>query len=405
MSSNLPQSKFLSMSMKHQHHILLIPIMAGVIAATGCSDDNTTQPTVNDPSVIAFNAPAVSVEAITQKGAVKSASRSTLLHAFPQGESFNVLGYCIPRKVGITAEADRSQASERWANKADFSVADVFYNTPVSVSGATATYSGTLKQWYTTTDNNDAANFRYSFMAYYPTGCFTVSPADANTVGAPVFTFTVPTEAYSDHTLMPDAMIAANFNHRQADGKVDLTFRHLLTAFRFRINNYDTEQLKIESVALSGQFYRSSTFSFATEAVSQTTPQLQSNSYQGNFQIISATDNFQVAGGGSKMLGTAADGTDGTSLLLLTNPAATPEAVDTGTDYFIGNNKILAITYSIGADTPVTVNVPFQLTYKTAPAHRYTVNLNFVGDKFVLTFLADNNENWEDGSDNDITIN
>ncbi len=51
------------------------------------------------------------------------------------------------------------------------------------------------------------------------------------------------------------------------------------------------------------------------------------------------------------------------------------------------------------------MEIPFRLTYKTTPAHRYTANLNFVGDKFVLIFMADNNENWESGSDNDITIN
>ena len=134
-------------------------------------------------------------------------------------------------------------------------------------------------------------------------------------------------------------MIAANFNHCQADGKVDMTFRHLLTGFRFRINNYDTDPLRIESLRLTGRFYRSSNFSFPTEAVTQTTPELASNQYNGNFSFVSAADNFEVAGGSAKLLGTAADGTDGTTLLLLTNPAATPETVDNGTDYFIGADK------------------------------------------------------------------
>ena len=83
----------------------------------------------------------------------------------------------------------------------------------------------------------------------------------------------------------------------------------------------------------------------------------------------------------------------------------TPETVDNGTDYFIGADKKLVINYSIGNSGTISMEIPFRLTYKTTPAHRYTANLNFVGDKFVLIFMADNNENWESGSDNDITIN
>ena len=392
--------------MKLKQHIFLIPVIAAVVSASGCSDNTIQTPLPDASSVITFGLPAVSVEAVGQPGIDKAPGRSTLLNAFPSGESFNVLGYCIPRNVSNTAEEDRSQASQNWKQKAQFSCADVFYNTTVTVNGSQATYSGNLKPWYTTTEpSNAAANGLYSFMAYYPVGNFTVAPDNASTVGVPVITFTIPAEAYNDHTRIPDAMIAANFNHCQADGKVDMTFRHLLTGFRFRINNYDTDPLRIESLRLTGRFYRSSNFSFPTEAVTQTTPELASNQYNGNFSFVSAADNFEVAGGSAKLLGTAADGTDGTTLLLLTNPAATPETVDNGTDYFIGADKKLVINYSIGNSGTISMEIPFRLTYKTTPAHRYTANLNFVGDKFVLIFMADNNENWESGSDNDITIN
>lgn len=32
----------------------------------------------------------------------------------------------------------------------------------------------------------------------------------------------------------------------------------------------------------------------------------------------------------------------------------------------------------------------------------YTVELNFIGDAFVLNFVVDNNQVWEDGGDSDL---
>ena len=34
----------------------------------------------------------------------------------------------------------------------------------------------------------------------------------------------------------------------------------------------------------------------------------------------------------------------------------------------------------------------------------YTAQLNFIGDSFVLNFIIDNNTQWEDGGDSDITF-
>ena len=112
--------------MKLKQHIFLIPVIAAVVSASGCSDNTIQTPLPDASSVITFGLPAVSVEAVGQPGIDKAPGRSTLLNAFPSGESFNVLGYCIPRNVSNTAEEDRSQASQNWKQKAQFSCADVF---------------------------------------------------------------------------------------------------------------------------------------------------------------------------------------------------------------------------------------------------------------------------------------
>lgn len=383
-----------------KHNIYLFPLLAcTALLAEGCADNDAPQ--ADDPSVISFAHPAVSILGIQQTDS-DNRSRSTLVSSFPIGTEFKVLGYCIPRTVGNTNTDDRSQAATPWNNKAAFSRPDVFYNTTVTIGSGSTSY-GTLKPWYTTgSDGNDATQFRYSFMAYYPaTGSFTVTPSNDATIGAPKFTFSIPSAAYNDHTRIPDAMIATRFDHRPSDGKIALTFRHILTGIRFRINNYSDDDLVLTNVTLSGNFYRSATFDFSTTTVKQTTPALSAgNSYAGNFRFIE--NEAVITGNGSQLLG---QGDEGTTLLLLTNPDATPASVDQGTNYFLGSDKVLTITYRMGNSAPITTTIPFKLSFKTVPATRYTANLNFVGDEFVLIFLADNNENWENGSDNDLIIN
>ena len=34
----------------------------------------------------------------------------------------------------------------------------------------------------------------------------------------------------------------------------------------------------------------------------------------------------------------------------------------------------------------------------------YTVQLNFIGNSFVLKFVVDNNQTWEEGGESDITF-
>lgn len=44
------------------------------------------------------------------------------------------------------------------------------------------------------------------------------------------------------------------------------------------------------------------------------------------------------------------------------------------------------------------------MTFHPVPGTKYTAQLNFVGNAFVLQFVVDNNEMWEDGKSDDSDI-
>ena len=104
-----------------------------------------------------------------------------------------------------------------------------------------------------------------------------------------------------------------------------------------------------------------------------------------------------VASNSGRPLG---DGTRGTSVMLLPDPAITPSAGD-DTDC-LGSNKKLHVAYSIGA-TPYTQDLDVKLLFKPAGGTSYALNLNFVGNEFVIFFQP--TDLWENGSDNGIVIN
>ncbi|MDE6527528.1 MAG: fimbrillin family protein, partial [Muribaculaceae bacterium] len=256
-------------------------------------------------------------------------------------------------------------------------------------------------------------NFLYTFIACHPTDNFSISPSNAATVGAPQFTFTMPLTGNSlttplSHENVPDALLAARFDHKRTDGKVKLSFYHILTGLRFRVNNYTDRNLTITGMTLSGRFYRSATFDFSSENVVQRTPSLASNNYQGVFTLAGNNGAVTtVPGNGSKLIGQTEANPDGTTILLLPNPDADPSTADANTLYSLGDNKDITIHYRYEGDNADKTSVikDFHLSYTPAQSTRYTANLNFVGDKFVLIFMADNNEQWENGSDNNIDIN
>lgn len=391
--------------MKRYISPLIFLALPGLALLTGCSADGNEPPMPEpDPTQsIVFGQAAASGGIDSQKQA-STPSRSTLLNALPEGAQAVVYGYCVPLSVSLND--DPASATLPWEQKANYSVPDVFPGSNTSegnIAGTTLTvnngrlkYDGTPKPWLTGSNlNADGAN--YTFISHYPaSGAFTYSRhavAANSRTGAPRFTFTMPAAAASDHTAIPDAMVAAKFDHQKSDGQVHFTYRHILTALRFQINNYSAEELTLTSISLEGDFFNSAAFTFNTGEIVQTTA---ATTFHGNWDLT-PTGGMTVASNSGRPLG---DGTRGTSVMLLPDPAITPSAGD-DTDC-LGSNKKLHVAYSIGA-TQYTQDLDVKLPFKPAGGTSYALNLNFVGNEFVIFFQP--TDLWENGSDNGIVIN
>lgn len=391
--------------MKRYISPLIFLALPGLALFTGCSADGNEPPMPEpDPTQSIVFGQAAASGGIEARKQASTPSRSTLLNALPEGAQTRVYGYCVPLSVSLNA--DPASATLPWVQKANYSVPDVFpgsqtsegniVGTTLTVNNGRLKYDGTPKPWLTGSNlDADAAN--YTFISHYPaTGAFTYSrhAVAANTrTGAPRFTFTMPAAAATDHTAIPDAMVAAKFNHQKSDGQVHFTYRHILTALRFQINNYSAEELTLTSIRLEGDFFNSAAFTFNTGEIVQTTA---ATTFHGNWDL-SPTGGMTVASNSGRPLG---DGTRGTSVMLLPDPAITPSAGN-NTDC-LGRNKKLHVTYSIGT-TPYTQELDVKLLFKPAGGTSYALNLNFVGNEFVIFFQP--TDLWENGSDNGIVIN
>lgn len=391
--------------MKRYISPLIFLALPGLALLTGCAADGNEPPMPEpDPTQsIVFGQAAASGGIDSQKQA-STPSRSTLLNALPEGAQARVYGYCVPLSVSLNA--DPASATLPWVQKANYSVPDVFPGSDTSegnIAGTTLTvnngrlkYDGTPKPWLTG-GNLDADAANYTFISHYPaTGAFTYSRhavAANSRTGAPRFTFTMPAAAATDHTAIPDAMVAAKFDHQKSDGQVHFTYRHILTALRFQINNYSAEELTLTSIRLEGDFFNSADFTFNTGEIVQTTA---ATTFHGNWDL-SPTGGMTVASNSGRPLG---DGTRGTSVMLLPDPAITPSSGN-NTDC-LGSNKKLHVTYSIGT-TQYTQELDVKVLFKPAGGTSYALNLNFVGNEFVIFFQP--TDLWENGSDNGIVIN
>lgn len=391
--------------MKRYISPLIFLALPGLALLTGCAADGNEPPMPEpDPTQsIVFGQAAASGGIDSQKQA-STPSRSTLLNALPDGAQARVYGYCVPLSVSLNA--DPASATLPWVQKANYSVPDVFPGIDTSegnIAGTTLTvnngrlkYDGTPKPWLTG-GNLDADAANYTFISHYPaSGAFTYSRhavAANSRTGAPRFTFTMPAAAATDHTAIPDAMVAAKFDHQKSDGQVHFTYRHILTALRFQINNYSAEELTLTSISLEGDFFNSAAFTFNTGEIVQTTA---ATTFHGNWDL-SPTGGMTVASNSGRPLG---DGTRGTSVMLLPDPAITPSAGN-DTDC-LGSNKKLHVRYSIGT-AQYTQDLDVKLLFKPAGGTSYALNLNFVGNEFVIFFQP--TDLWENGSDNGIVIN
>lgn len=375
------------------------------LLAAACDKEPAEQPL--ETECIRFAAPTLSLDA------ANDATRSTLYGStadLGDGFAFDVLGYCVPYDPAQIAAGERSwqEGTAVWSSKKRFSYPDVFgptYRRTVTYRSGICTYAP-LQRWYRTEDlpeaarpNVDPENYNYTFFAFHPTS---MELPSGNAAGAPQLRYSLPFEAGTeetprDHTRIDDAMVAAVYDYQRTRGDVQLTFKHILSALQFRVNNYndkgeesDTNAIRITSIELSGTFHRTATIDFA-QASNVADPAIAvSDSFSGRFALLPDGEARTVRPNQSELVSAP--------LLLL------PDDSD------LGSGLRLTLKYDkCGADGRWVQNDyegRFDTMFAGTPMRgvRYTFHLNFLGNKLVIMATIDNNDYW-DGSDNDITIN
>lgn len=391
---------------------LLTPLLLGAFSVLASCSDEPEMPSNADASkYIVFDAPKVTL--------IGAGSRSLLENEIDG--SFKVYGYCVPRAVNDNNQKSWASAQSTWNQKVLYSTPDIFQDQTVGSDGVYKLTGNKLREWESG-NGFDPNEFRYSFIAHYPADDNSWSmnkKSDATgDMGVPELTFTMPLSGNSidaplSHESVKDAMYATMFDHRKTAGRVALRFEHLLSAFRFKVNNYTAFRLKITKVVLKGSFFKSATLRFATTAVER--PEA-SGSYAGTFNILPDGTSQEIGSQSTAdtYIGASDDNNnEGVSLLLLTGinpsnvqdynylgPAAlgSAEAPTLYVDYELYNEQTNKLAYAYTG-----VKAQFRPSRPLAGT-RYAANLNFVDNEFVLVF-APEGDNWEGGSDNDITIN
>lgn len=380
--------------------------LAAISLLASCSSDNEPRIALSNGDYIVFGQPWINLDATTGNFAENAETRATLLTAVNE---FVVWGYCVPKN--ISGSDDASRVSADWNDKStDFTGtndggADLAYlaKAIVNTTDPNNYNNGTLCKW------NDTKDAQSSFIAIAP-GNATYSMTKSSMAGkkGPRLNITLNRNATSsidtklDRTEQPDILVAAKFDHKKKDGQVTLSFFHIMTALRFRFHNHSKKDLIIKEMTFKGNFHRRAIIDFTTDDPVVTVPDDDNavNSYAGTFTII---DSPQTITHGSEDY---AGGDNPAILMLLPNPDGT---IDQDGKYVLGSEKSIDITYRF-ADDPEdmerTFTTPDNLTlhYLPQPNTLHTAHFNFIGDSFVLTFQADDEKNWENGSDNNFTI-
>ena len=391
-------------------------------ALTACRQEEGIAPTLTD-DYIRFGSPTISVETRATEGFIDN--------YLPANSSFGVLGYCLAYKVGTTNYDPKSGASP-WSHKRNQCPPSVFYKQEVTVGeNGTCTYTNP-KKWYTDGQNeaneelqaielSETENYRYSFFAYYPYGDehFEITPKDATTAGAPVITYTMPfqsttnTETELSAETVPDAMLAIAQNVQRSNRMVEFNFSHILTGLGFQVNNYSQVEdnttsgekhgtdLRIFSIKLKGTFYRSVTVDMTRPAATITYP---ADTYSGTYTIFENSEGTLVPW--------QQDGSKGNTFLtpdvylrLLSGTQEQgyfgPKIIENGTEK---DAITLYVDYQLGEQERTTVPLTRPGNFTPRSGVRYTAQLNWVDNAFVLIMQADNGEVWEDGNNSNDDI-
>lgn len=368
--------------MKRNQSIFALLSLLFLLSACG-EEEIGGQPSLSGQT-IEFSAPSIHVETGTRAP----------VDQLPEGSSFGVLGYCLAQTAPDNSTLNPASGSQIWDNKKQLCYPEVFYKQEVTYSGGSCSYTP-LKKWY------DPTNYNYSFFAYYPyNGAFTVTTGEKE-LGAPKVKFSIPFNSTDENTLLdseavPDAMVAQEIDVARNTGQVQLNFLHILTGLNFQVNNYNATEggdpgksVTIHSLKLKGKFYKSVEINFDSGY------DFPDETFYGTYTILGDEDEDDVTIDGLESVSAIGKKT----LLLVSNLNKT-----SATDGYLGQ-LTLYIEYTFGEDgTRTTKPLTRPENFLPAGGTIYTAQLNFIGDSFVLNFVVDNDQKWENGGDSDITF-
>ncbi len=369
------------MDMKRSHTCFVLAVALLFLAACSQEELSDELPTLSDKS-ITFGTPTFEVEVGTRAP----------LSQLAEGTSFGVLGYCLAQTRPDDQTLNSASGNVLWDTKKNLCRPEVFYQQEVAYADGSCTYTP-LKQWYEPTD------YYYSFFAYYPCDAFTVMTGEDD-LGAPSVKFSIPFNSTDENTPLddsqvPDAMVAQSIDVTRNAGQVQLNFLHLLTGLNFQVNNYNVDEdgnpgnpVTIHSLKLRGKFYKSVTIDFDRGY------DFPDETFYGTYTILGDSSEDDVDISGLESVREIGDKT----LLLVSNLNKT-----SADDGYLGQLE-LVITYSFGDSVERTQTFPRPENFQPSGGTIYTAQLNFIGDSFVLNFIVDNNQQWEDGGDSDITF-
>ena len=360
-----------------------IPVLALALALTACDKEDSRG--IEPGDMIEFGLPGVQLDG-TSRGSVP-------VYELPSGSSFGVFGYCLAQKAPDDATPVEASGALPWENKKNLIKPKLFYQKEVTYSGSGCSYEEPVP-W------KKPADYLYAFFAYYPfapeSGFSMIS--DEDTFGAPSVKFTMPVGAANsinydlDQHDIPDAMVAQEIDVTRGSGVVPLHFYHILAGLNFQVNNYNKDQedpgtgieLIVHSLKLQGTFYKSIVINF-----DKGYDYPADETYQGTYTLVNS-DISIPAGTSKSQIGER-------TLLLVSNISQT--GAENG---YFGNIEVV-IEYTFGGERK-TQRFSRPENFLPAGGTIYTAQLNFIGNAFVLNFIVDNNYQWEDGGDSDITF-
>lgn len=377
-----------------------------ILLPTSCSkDDGISDDTLS--KYIEFSVNPLSVESRL------SDTDPNMRNEFKTGDAFGVLGYCVPYDINGN-DFDYTSASSPWAAKKNNAVPDVFFKQKVTLhsdgiwkynfSDNNST-SYNPKYWYrdgyNTVDGRvdeiqHTDTYKYTFFAYYPynDNVFSwIKPTGVNDKGAAKVKVTVPqngTDLNSvlDITATPDAMLSVIYNlEHKLNSKVSFEFRHIFTALGFVVNNFSDRDLTVYSIKMQGTFWESLEVDFANGLYTYN----EGDTYSGTYTIFDggAQGLYLPSPSGEQTVTTSPDPIGGNYLRLL--PGGFKG------DNYLGTDVKLYIDYKFGNDERKTEKLTRPGTFLPQSGTQYTAQLNYVGNAFVLQFVLNNGESWEDG--------